>query len=103
MAETGAMEDVSVVLPGHGEPITDHRKLVEDRLRMHERRAAKILRLLDGRALSAHEVAHELWGKVAVTQAFLALSEALGHLDLLSERGEVVEQRSDGVVRFAPA
>ena len=103
MADTGAMEDVSVVLPGHGEPITDHRKLVEDRLRMHERRAAKILRLLDGRALSAHEVAHELWGKVAVTQAFLALSEALGHLDLLSERGEVVEQRSDGVVRFAPA
>jgi glyoxylase-like metal-dependent hydrolase (beta-lactamase superfamily II) len=103
MAETGAMEDVAVVLPGHGDPITDHRRLVADRLRMHERRAAKILRLLDGRALTAHQVAHELWGKVAVTQAFLALSEALGHLDLLSERGEVVEERADGVVRFRPA
>jgi glyoxylase-like metal-dependent hydrolase (beta-lactamase superfamily II) len=103
MAETAAMEDVRVVLPGHGDPITDHRRLVADRLRMHERRAAKILRLLDGRAMSAHEVAHELWGKVAVTQAFLALSEALGHLDLLSARGEVVEERRNGVVRFAAA
>ncbi len=29
----------SIVLPGHGEPITDHRKLIDDRLAMHRRRA----------------------------------------------------------------
>ena len=42
-----------------------------------------------------------MWGNVAVTQAYLTLSEVLGHIDLLLERGEVVEVEEDGVVRFA--
>jgi hypothetical protein len=37
---------------------------------------------------------------VAVTQAFLTLSEVLGHIDLLLERGEVVEEETDGVVSY---
>jgi hypothetical protein len=40
---------------------------------------------------------------VAVTQAFLTLSEVLGHVDLLLERGEVVETERGGVVHFATA
>jgi hypothetical protein len=44
-----------------------------------------------------------MWGNVAVTQAFLTLSEVLGHVDLLLERGEVVAIEDDGVVRFAPS
>ena len=56
---------------------------------MHERRAEKILGLLAERPRSAHEIAHALWGNVAVTQAFLTLCEVLGHVDLLLERGAV--------------
>jgi len=41
-----------------------------------------------------------MWGNVAVTQAFLTLSEVLGHLDLLAADGAVVERDADGVVRF---
>ena len=52
---------------------------------------------------SAFEIAQEMWGNVAVTQAYLTLSEVLGHIDLLLERGEVVEIEEDGVVRFAMA
>ena len=33
-----------------------------------------------------------MWGNVAVTQAFLTLSEVLGHVDLLIDEGRVVEQ-----------
>ena len=44
-----------------------------------------------------------MWGNVAVTQAYLTLSEVLGHIDLLLERGAVVEVEDDGVVRFAVA
>ena len=50
-------------------------------------RAAKIHRLLEQRPLTAHEIAQRLWGNVALTQAYLTLSEVLGHLDLLAERG----------------
>ena len=52
---------------------------------------------------AAHEIAHELWGNVAVTQAYLTLSEVLGHLDILLADGRASEQERDGVVRFAAA
>ena len=92
-----------VVLPGHGEPVEDHRALIDERFRLHERRAAKIGRLIAEEPRSAYEIAQALWGNVAVTQAYLTLSEVLGHVDLLLVRGEVVEAERDGVVRFEAA
>ncbi len=95
--------ELSLVLPGHGEPIDDHAALIEARLRMHERRAAKIHGLIAAAPRTAHEIALELWGNIAVTQAYLTLSEVLGHVDLLLADGRIVEQESGGVVRFTTA
>ena len=92
--------ELALVLPGHGRPIKDHVALIDERFRMHERRAEKIRRLLVSEPRTAHEIAQELWGNVAVTQAFLTLSEVLGHVDLLLRDGLVVEQERDGVVSF---
>ncbi len=97
--QTRAM-DLSLVLPGHGRPISDHVALIDERFRMHRRRAEKINRLIAGKPRTAHEIAQELWGNVAVTQAFLTLSEVLGHVDLLLADGRIAEQERDGVVRF---
>lgn len=103
MERTAAMAP-GIVLPGHGDPVTDATALVAERLRMHERRARKIAGLLSDAPHSAYEVATEMWGHIAVTQAYLTLSEALGHVDLLLARGEVVEQRDAyGVSRFLAA
>ena len=95
--------DLSLVLPGHGQPITDHVSLIDKRLGMHERRAEKIYGLIAAEPHTAHEVAQELWGNVAVTQAYLTLSEVLGHVDLLLNDGRVVEDEAEGVVRFRAA
>ena len=92
---------LSLVLPGHGEPISDHVALIDRRLHLHHRRAEKIHGLIAAAPRTAHEIALELWGNVAVTQAYLTLSEVLGHVDLLLADGRVVEQEADGVVRFA--
>ncbi len=89
-----------LVLPGHGDPILDHVELIDERLRMHRRRAARIHQLLDARPLTAYEIAVQMWGNVAVTQAYLTLSEVLGHLDLLVEAGQAVEHERDGVAVF---
>jgi glyoxylase-like metal-dependent hydrolase (beta-lactamase superfamily II) len=102
MRATRAM-DLRVVLSGHGEPVADHRTLIDERLAGHERRVRKIAGLLEDGPKSGFEIAQQMWGNVAVTQAYLTLSEVLGHIDLLVERGEVVELEHDGVVRFAPA
>jgi len=88
------------VLSGHGEPVTDHRALIDERFGMTERRKRKIHGLLDEGPLTAHELAQRMWGNVAVTQAFLTLSEVLGHLDLLAAEGAVAERAQNGVVRF---
>jgi glyoxylase-like metal-dependent hydrolase (beta-lactamase superfamily II) len=102
LRETRAMP-AEIVLGGHGEPVTDHVALIDQRFAMHERRAEKILGLLGEAPLSAHAIALELWGNVAVTQAFLTLCEVLGHVDLLLERGQVVEEGSGSVRVFAQA
>ena len=92
--------DVELVLPGHGDPITDHRALIDERFALHARRADKIHRLLVERPRSAYEIAQALWGNIAVTQAYLTLSEVLGHLDVLANEGRVQEVERDGVSVF---
>src|SRR5215217_2863471 len=95
--------DVELVLPGHGEPITDHRALIDERFALHRRRAEKIHRLIADRPRSAYEIAQELWGNIAVTQAYLTLSEVLGHVDLLKNDGRVREVDRDGTTAFETA
>jgi len=93
--------DLELVLGGHGEPITDHAALIDERVRLHERRARQLGELIAERPRSAHELAQALWGDVALTQAYLTLSEVLGHVDLLIQRGDVVEEEGeDGVLRM---
>jgi glyoxylase-like metal-dependent hydrolase (beta-lactamase superfamily II) len=99
LGETRAMP-VEVVLAGHGEPVTEHARLIDERFALHERRAAKIAGLIAARPLTAYEIAQSLWGNVAVTQAYLTLSEVLGHVDLLLDRGAIHEAAVGGVIRY---
>jgi len=93
-----AEQDVALVLPGHGEAFRDHRALVASRESMHARRARRILRSVDGRRTAADMIG-VLWRSLPVTQHYLALSEVLGHLDLLEVDGLVRPvERDDGVV-----
>jgi glyoxylase-like metal-dependent hydrolase (beta-lactamase superfamily II) len=89
-----------LILPGHGDPVLEHAELIDERLRMHRRRAARVHQILGGQPLTAYEIALQMWGNVAVTQAYLTLSEVLGHLDLLVEGGQAVEHDREGVSRF---
>ena len=95
--------DVELVLPGHGDPVTDHRALIDERFALHRRRADKIERLLAERPRTAYEVATALWGNIAVTQAYLTLSEVLGHVDLLLNDGRVREVKRNGLSVFEAA
>lgn len=90
-----------LVLSGHGEPVTEHAALIDERLALHDRRARKILRLVEEQPRSAHQIARALWGEAALSQAYLTLSEVLGHVDLLTRDGRVRELQDGGVIRFA--
>jgi glyoxylase-like metal-dependent hydrolase (beta-lactamase superfamily II) len=99
LRETRSMP-LDVVLAGHGEPVTGHAALIDERFAGHDRRAGKIRELVAESPRTAYEIAQSLWGNVAVTQAYLTLSEVLGHLDLLEARGEVREAQRGGVACF---
>ena len=90
-----------LVLSGHGEPILDHVALIDERFRMHERRARKIRRMLDRGPLSAYEIALQMWGNVAVTQAYLTHLRGARPPGPARPRGagRASEER-DGVARF---
>lgn len=93
--------DLDIVLPGHGDPFTGHAELIDKRFALHHRRAEKLHGLIEERSRTAYELAQALWGDIAVTQAFLTLSEVLGHTDLLRADGRVgVVEGPGGVERF---
>jgi glyoxylase-like metal-dependent hydrolase (beta-lactamase superfamily II) len=92
-----------IVLPGHGEPITDHVELIDSRFAGHDRRKEKIFRLIAERPRTGYEIAQALWGNVAVTQAFLTLSEVIGHADILVNEGRVREADDGAVIRYEAA
>jgi glyoxylase-like metal-dependent hydrolase (beta-lactamase superfamily II) len=90
----------AAVFGGHGEPITDHRSLIDTRLASTDRRKEKIFRLIAAESRSGYDLAQAIWGNIAVTQAFLTLSEVIGHVDLLMDEDRVREVDRGGVVRY---
>jgi len=89
-----------IVLPGHGDPVVDHVALIDDRLAKHDRRKEKIYKLIAEQPRSGYELAQAIWGNVAVTQAFLTLSEVIGHTDILVNEGRVRQLDDGNVVRY---
>ena len=66
---------------------------------MHELHARRILDTMNG-AASAAELGHGLWPDVPGFDAYLVLSEVLGHLELLEESGNVRGLETGGLVRW---
>ena len=95
-----AAMDVSTAWPGHGEPIHDVADLVRERTAFHVRRSERILGLLDGKALTAYEIAQRLFPKLDPLNFFLAISEVLGHLEVLETEKRVTSTRRDGVMMW---
>ncbi|MGE5590299.1 MAG: MBL fold metallo-hydrolase [Bacillota bacterium] len=81
--------DLDWVASGHGEVITDHRALVASRLTRTEKRLEKIRGFLEGGPATAYDLMRRLFPKLDRGQLFLGMSEVLGHLFVLEDRGMV--------------
>ena len=88
------------VYPGHGAPFQGHRKLIRERLAFHERRAAKVLGFLAAGPASVYDLTRRLFPTLEGTELYLGLSETLGHLDLLEDRGQITATRVGGVLQY---
>jgi glyoxylase-like metal-dependent hydrolase (beta-lactamase superfamily II) len=89
---------------GHGPTIDDHRQLIEERMAFHSDRLDRIAAFVEAGCTTAFEIARRLWSdEIAETQTVLAIWEVVGHLDILVNRGTVLEQVDDrGRHHFRP-
>jgi len=91
--------EVGLVLPGHGAPFTGAAALIERRLRGQEDRSARLLAHLAAGHQTVYALAGALVPALPARTLSLLLSEVLGHLDLLEERG-LAAHEGDAPARY---
>ncbi len=84
---------------GHGEPITDFEEIFHRYIRMIDERQANVIRLVDKQGVTAWEVAQKLFSHIIQekTQRFLAISEAVAHLDYAESEGKIAVEIKSGI------
>jgi glyoxylase-like metal-dependent hydrolase (beta-lactamase superfamily II) len=92
--------DVERALPSHGPVIHDVPGLVAERLAFHERRMVRVLDVLRDGARTTWAVTNALFPDRTPLDTFLAVSEVIGHLDLLEMEGWIEGEMVDGVVHW---
>lgn len=90
--------DLDLVLGGHGEPVVDHRALIDARSAATEKRLDRIVEEVAAGATTAFEIGRTMWGRTAYVQVHLVMSEVIGHLELLEGDGRIAADEVDGVL-----
>lgn len=93
---------VDQAFPGHGPVIHNVVELVHQRLDFHRRRLLRVMDALHDGARTTWDVTHSLFPNRMPLDIFLAVSEVIGHLDLLEIQGKIVSQKVDGVLLWRP-
>jgi len=89
--------DVRLVLPGHGEPLTNLREVVADYERHHEERRGLIAkRLAAGPPATAFDVVASLFPGATALDHWLAFAEVFGHLQYMEKLGLVERVAAGG-------
>jgi len=92
---------VQLVAPGHGEPFSGHVELIDRLLGFYEKRQARILELLADGPITPAQLAPRVFPHARPTQLYLILSEVMGNLEVLEERGRVHREERKGCIVFA--
>ena len=96
-----AME-LDCVLPGHGEAFKGHRELLESLLSFYGARQARIMKRLKAAPASIYELVPVVFPRVDVGRMYLMLSEVMGNVEVMEEKGEVTRSEEGGVMKFRP-
>jgi len=85
----------TLVYGGHGEPIHDYEELFNRYLRAINERQATVLRLVPKNGATAWEVSRQMFPDADDVHRFLAVSEAVAHLDQAHSEGKIALELSD--------
>ena len=84
---------------GHGEPISDFEEIFHRYVRAIDERQRKVLSLVSSHGVTAFEIASKLFPQSFShdVHRFLAISEAIAHLDYAEREGKLDVEIKDGV------
>jgi glyoxylase-like metal-dependent hydrolase (beta-lactamase superfamily II) len=88
--------DLSLLLPAHGEEIHDVKALIQKIFTHHKERTDRILFSLSKKEKTPFQIAMDLFPGVPPFEVFLGISEAVGHLEILKEKGIVKVNEKEG-------
>ncbi len=91
--------EISRIYPGHGEQVAEPSRLFERFAIHHERRARRIRALLAAQPDTAFGVARRQFPRIPPRRLAQAVTETLGHLDLLERDGMLESRERGGIVR----
>jgi glyoxylase-like metal-dependent hydrolase (beta-lactamase superfamily II) len=89
--------DLTLLLPGHGEEITDAKALIRMLFVHHWERMDRVQSILSSGEKTPFEIAMDLFPGVPPFEIFLGISEAVGHLDILREQRKVKVREREGI------
>ncbi len=92
--------DIDWCCPGHGEPFSDYRQLIDCLLVRQERKMMRIYKTLESGPRTPYEVAMALFPKLDPAKLYFALSVAVGFLEVLEERGKAVSEHRESVLHY---
>lgn len=92
--------ELGVCYPGHGEPIADHVAVVDRILGRQEKRSEQVMKLVREGKDTPYAVSRGLFPDLPTNALHLGLSIAVGHLEVLEERGVLASRHDAGVLRF---
>lgn len=91
---------IKTIYPGHGQLITSHHELIEERFKKQEKRANTMYQLLKQKEMTAFHLCRKLFPVMYEEALFLTMSETVGQLDVLLEAGQIEEMQKDGIVYY---
>ena len=95
LARTRAL-DLELVLPGHGAPFGEHRRIIDGLVGFYLKRQAKLAGLLADGPRSGWALCHALFPTAPPDATFLTMSETVANLEAMAARREVAREARDG-------
>ncbi len=86
----------TLVHGGHGQPVRDYDELFNRYLRAIREREAEVIRLIPKSGATAWDISRAMFPEANDVHRFLAVSEAVAHLDLAHQEKKIAVELSEG-------
>ncbi|MBO8167584.1 MAG: MBL fold metallo-hydrolase [Thermoanaerobacteraceae bacterium] len=92
------------VFPGHGSPFYNAAAVMDELIKHHEKRKRQLAGIIEQCSpVTAYDLVQHLYQGLSEINTFLAVSEVLGHVDLLLNEGQVTARKDkQGLEVYVP-